>query len=198
MVQKADLIVAIACVPCGPRRSGSYLCVWMRIWGVLKIVCCCTIKPDCRRTPSVVSIFDRLRCLCPVVYNSTPFYIYSFDQTQVSLYWPIADSVQAKRECSPLDRLLIVFVQYDTFNFNVLKILRAFSAFDVILVFWESPELWHELQDLLRACAICSVAKPFCGMHVLYHVQADRRFKSHPKGHYTLSSLQHEKKIIGI
>ena len=45
----------------------SYLCVRVRILRVLKIVRCGRIKPDCRGTPAVVSIFDRLRCLCPVL-----------------------------------------------------------------------------------------------------------------------------------
>ena len=72
-------------------------------------------------------LFDRYLRYQGIYYN----YLLFRSQTEVSLYWPIAE-----RECSPLDRLLIVFVQYDTFNFNVLKILTAFSAFDVILVFW--------------------------------------------------------------
>ena len=42
----------------------SYLCMRVRILGVLKIVCCCRIKPDCRRTPAVVSIFtDSAACV---------------------------------------------------------------------------------------------------------------------------------------
>ena len=36
VVQRGDFTVAIACVPCGPRR---YLCVSVRILCVLKIVC---------------------------------------------------------------------------------------------------------------------------------------------------------------
>ena len=54
VVQRADLIVAIACVSCGLCRS--HLRVQVRILGVLKIVCCCTINPDCRM-PAVVCIF---------------------------------------------------------------------------------------------------------------------------------------------
>ena len=33
---------------------------------MLNIVCCCTIKPVCCPL-AVVSIFDRLRCLCPIL-----------------------------------------------------------------------------------------------------------------------------------
>ena len=55
----------------------SYLCVRVRILGVLKIVCCCTIKPDCRLrllwsqfwlTPLPVS--------CPSTDHTIPLHIY--------------------------------------------------------------------------------------------------------------------------
>ena len=39
VVQRGDFTVAIACVPCGPRRSLIYAAVSVRILGVLKIVC---------------------------------------------------------------------------------------------------------------------------------------------------------------
>ena len=42
VVQMADVIEAIACVPCGPRRSLSMGA--SEDFEVLKIVCCCTIK----------------------------------------------------------------------------------------------------------------------------------------------------------
>ena len=44
----------------------SYLCVRVRILCVLKIVCCCRIKPDCRSACCGLH-FDRLRCQghCP-------------------------------------------------------------------------------------------------------------------------------------
>ena len=48
VVQRADLILRPA--------PFSYLCERVRVLGVLKIVCCCTINPDCRM-PAVVSIF---------------------------------------------------------------------------------------------------------------------------------------------
>ena len=44
-----------------------YLCVRVRILGVMKIICCCTIKPDCRVRLLWSPFFDRLRCLCPVL-----------------------------------------------------------------------------------------------------------------------------------
>ena len=53
----------------------SYLCVQLRILGVLKIVCCCRIKPGCH-LPTVVSIFtDSAACvlscyLPPLHYNT--------------------------------------------------------------------------------------------------------------------------------
>ena len=64
MVQRADLIIAIACVPCGPR---GYLCVRVRILSMLKIVCCCTIKPDCHLRRLLWSPFltDSAALSCP-------------------------------------------------------------------------------------------------------------------------------------
>ncbi len=57
----------------------SYLCVRVRILCVLKTVCCCRIKPVCRRTPAVVSIFTDsaawvtvfLRTTAPLHYYDT-------------------------------------------------------------------------------------------------------------------------------
>ena len=48
VVQRADFIVAIACVPCGPCCSLIYACAW-GFWVCWKVVCFCRIKPDCRR-----------------------------------------------------------------------------------------------------------------------------------------------------
>ena len=66
VVQRADFIVAIACVPCGLHHSLTYACEWgfLVCW---KLSAAEQIKPDCCRTPAVVSIFDWLRCLCPVL-----------------------------------------------------------------------------------------------------------------------------------
>ena len=44
VVKRADLIVAIACFPQLRPAPFSYLCVGVRILGVLKIVCCCENK----------------------------------------------------------------------------------------------------------------------------------------------------------
>ena len=53
----------------------SYLCVRVRIWGCWKVVCCCRIKPDCCRTPAVVSIFtDSAACVLSF-YHYTPLHI---------------------------------------------------------------------------------------------------------------------------
>ena len=62
VVQRGDFTVAIACVPCGPRRSLIYACEW-GFCGCWKLSAAEKVKPDCCHTPVVVSIFDRLRCL---------------------------------------------------------------------------------------------------------------------------------------
>ena len=54
-VQRGDFIVAIACVPCGPRRSLIYACAW-GFWVCWKLSAAEQIKPDCCHTPAVVSI----------------------------------------------------------------------------------------------------------------------------------------------
>ena len=42
---------------------------------MVKIVSCCTIKPDSRlRLPWSGFLTDSIRCLCPVVYYSTPLH----------------------------------------------------------------------------------------------------------------------------
>ena len=61
--------------------SFSYLCARVRILGVLKIVCCCRIKPDCR-TPSVVSIFtDSSAC---VLSYAPPLHYTEFVQIAIN------------------------------------------------------------------------------------------------------------------
>ena len=80
MVQRADLIVAIACVPCGPRRS---LIISMRAsedFGCAeKLSAAEQIKPDCCRTPAVVSIFTDSAAWVTVLLrgSSTPLYLHS-------------------------------------------------------------------------------------------------------------------------
>ena len=53
----------------------SYLCMRVRILGVMKIVCCYRIKPDCRM-PAVVSIFADYAACVLSFYHSTPLYKY--------------------------------------------------------------------------------------------------------------------------
>ena len=54
VVQRANLIVAIACVPCSPRHSLIYACEW-GFWVCWKLSAAEQIKPDCCHTPAVVS-----------------------------------------------------------------------------------------------------------------------------------------------
>ena len=98
VVQRGDFIftVVIACVPCGPRRSLIY--VWA--WGFCvcwKLSAAEKVKPDCCRTPAVVSIFDRLRCLahCPVLqhHHSITYiyacFVYSFNFVTINYIWSL-------------------------------------------------------------------------------------------------------------
>ena len=67
MVQRADFIIAIACVPCGPRRSLIYACAW-GFWLCWKLstAAVAMIKPDCRSACCGLH-FYWLRWLCPVL-----------------------------------------------------------------------------------------------------------------------------------
>ena len=72
MVQRADFIVAIACVPCGPRRSLIYACAW-GFWVCWKLSAAEQIKPDCCRTPAVVSIFTD-SAACVLAFYASPLH----------------------------------------------------------------------------------------------------------------------------
>ena len=74
MVQRGDFTVAIACVPCGPRRSLIYAWAWgfCVCW---KLPAAEKVKPDCCHTPAVVStLLTLLPVSCPLTtpihYNS--------------------------------------------------------------------------------------------------------------------------------
>ena len=55
VVQRADVIAARACFPCGPRRPVIYGCCYLSVGAEN---CLLTgLNPDCR-TPAVVSLFD--------------------------------------------------------------------------------------------------------------------------------------------
>ena len=55
----------------------SYLCVWVRILGVLKIVCCCTIKPNCcLRLLWSPFLIDSAACVLSF-YHSTPLHLHA-------------------------------------------------------------------------------------------------------------------------
>ena len=77
VVQRADLIVVISCFPCGPCCSLIYACEWW-FCGALKIVCCCTIKPDCRlRLLWSRFLIESAACVLSF-YHSTPLHIYYY------------------------------------------------------------------------------------------------------------------------
>ena len=66
MVQRAVFTVAIACVPCGPRRSLIYAWAWgfCVCW---KLSAAEKVKPDSCRTPAVVStLLTPLPVSCPL------------------------------------------------------------------------------------------------------------------------------------
>ena len=73
MVQRAVLIVAVVCVPCGPHHSLIYAWAWgfCVCW---KLSAAEQIKPDCCRTPAVVSILLTAACVL-TFYRSTPLHI---------------------------------------------------------------------------------------------------------------------------
>ena len=84
----------------------SYLCVRVRILGVLKIVCCCTIKPDCR-----------LRLLWshfltgPAAYvllSNTPLYYNSVVFLRISLTREKPESTQSRNN--------VCFIMYEMFE----------------------------------------------------------------------------------
>ena len=80
------MIVAIVCVPCGPRRS--FICVRVRILGVLKIFGCCTITPDCS-----------LRLLCSRFLTDSAACVLSFDHST-----PLhADDTELQKAALPSD-----------------------------------------------------------------------------------------------
>ena len=70
VVQRADLIVVIVCVPCSRCHSLIYACEW-GFWVCWKTVCCCRIKPLWCRLPAVVSIFTDSAAWVTVLLHST-------------------------------------------------------------------------------------------------------------------------------
>ena len=74
VVQRGDFTVAIACVPCGPRRSLIYAWAW---WFCVcwKLSAAEQVKTDCCHTPAVVStLLTPLPVSCPL---TTPLH-YNF------------------------------------------------------------------------------------------------------------------------
>ena len=91
VVQRGDFTVAIACVPCGPRRSLIYAWAW-GFWVCWKLSAAEQVKTDCCNTPAVVStLLTPLPVSCPLttplhyitvhlsMLNKVPgFYCYSW------------------------------------------------------------------------------------------------------------------------
>ena len=80
VVQRGDFTVAIACVPCGLRRSLIYACEW-GFWVCWKLSAAEQVKPDCRHMPAVVStLLTPLPVSCPLTtplhYTTKRFYCY--------------------------------------------------------------------------------------------------------------------------
>ena len=73
VVQRADFIVAIACVPCGPRRSLIFACEW-GFWVCWEIVCCWANKTWLLPYACCGLHFYWLCCLCPVILCFTPLH----------------------------------------------------------------------------------------------------------------------------
>ena len=83
----------------------SYLCVCVRILGVLKIVCGCRIKPDCR-SPAVVSILtDSAARVTVLLRSTTPLHIYKIAG---SLPWAPEDT------CILITQAVHLKATYDT------------------------------------------------------------------------------------
>ena len=81
VVQTGDFTVAIACVPCGPRRSLIYACEWgfCVCW---KLSAAEQVKPDCCHTPAVVStLLTPLPVSCPL---TTPHHYTSIRNNRIT------------------------------------------------------------------------------------------------------------------
>ena len=95
VVQRDDFTVAIACVPCGPRRSLIYAWEWgfCVCW---KLSAAEKVKPDCCRTPAVVStLLTPLPVSCPL---TTPHhYIY------INHFFPLQVRLKGERMCALQD-----------------------------------------------------------------------------------------------
>ena len=77
MVQRAVFTVAIACVPCGPRRSLIYACEW-GFWVCWKLSAAEQVKSDCCHTPAVVStLLTPLPVSCSLTTPLHYIYIYT-------------------------------------------------------------------------------------------------------------------------
>ena len=71
VVQRADLIVAVACFPCGPRRSLIYAWEW-GVWVCWKLSAAVRIKPDCRLRLLWSQILTNSSACVLSFYHSTP------------------------------------------------------------------------------------------------------------------------------
>ena len=80
VVQRGDFTVAIACVPCGPRRFLIYAWAW-GFWVCWKLSAAEQVKSDCCHTPAVVStLLTPLPVACPL---TTPHhYIHKLQKIQ--------------------------------------------------------------------------------------------------------------------
>ncbi len=84
MVQRGDFTVAIACVPCGPRRSLIYAWAWgfCVCW---KLSAAEKVKPDCCYSPAVVStLLTPLPVSCPL---TTPLHYNGNHHFLLFLFW---------------------------------------------------------------------------------------------------------------
>ena len=88
VVQRGDFTVAIACVPCGPRRSLIYAWAW-GFWGCWKLSAAEKVKPDCCHMPAVVSIFDQLTspASCPVLRTTRPLQLWRCESRMSGATW---------------------------------------------------------------------------------------------------------------
>ena len=82
VVQRGDFTVAIACVPCGPRRSLSLCVSVMILWVCWKLSAAEQVKTDCCNTPAVVStLLTPLPVSCPL---TTPHH---YNLIGCGIYW---------------------------------------------------------------------------------------------------------------
>ena len=122
VVERGSFTVAIACVPCGPRRSLIYAWAW-GFWVCWKLSASEQVKPDCCYTPAVVStLLTPLPVSCPL---TTPHHcIYVHKRCHVKLSFPNNNIKHSHFEflpSMPMSQFWPIFRRMPPFKFSISK-----------------------------------------------------------------------------